>query len=152
MCIFEFWSKSRIFFQCRKNKSPHRNRNPLFSDPVTPIYLQMIEYQASGLLHCLLSSCVPLSANRTSKLGFESTDCQYLEYSCSLNALPLQKAARLVIERTARDPCPFAHHWARKIGSFECAPYCFEFNFWGLWWLFGMLFGGYESTFLSSHQ
>jgi len=97
-------------FQCRKNKSPHRNRNPLFSDPATPIYLQMIEYQASGLSHCPTSSCVPFSPNRTSKLGFESTDCQYLEYSCSMNALPLQKAARLVNERTARDPCPFAHH------------------------------------------
>ena len=65
MCIFEFWSKSRIFFQCRKNKSPHRNRNPLFSDPATPIYPQMIEYQASGLSLGPLTSCVLLRRKRT---------------------------------------------------------------------------------------
>ena len=121
-----------IFFQCQKNKSLHSNRNPLFSDPATPIYLQMIEYQASGLSHCPLSSCVPFSPNRTSKLGFESIDYESNEYSCSLNAMPLQKAARLVIERTARYPCPFAHNRARKVYSFECAHYYFDLSFCGL--------------------
>ena len=53
------------FFQCRKNKSPHRNRNPLFSDPATPIYPQMIEYQASGLSLGPLTSCVLLRRKRT---------------------------------------------------------------------------------------